>query len=272
MTAVSAASNKSGFRSLLRTIVPPLLLLVLVGLIWHVLVRQFDVPRILLPGPLDVLSAAQKNAGKLLQATAQTAFAAVAGFVLSLAVGTLIACVFSQSKIIRTSCYPYAIFLQTVPIVAIAPLIIAWSGYGFRSIVLVSFVISLFPIITNGTAGMLSPDADLLDLFRLHGAGRLQVWLRLRLPSSVPYLLTGARTSSGLAVVGAIVGEFFAGYGAKVFGIGYLLQASQGRLRTEELFAVIGASTLLGIAIFGAVNLTSTTILRRWFDQPVGTV
>lgn len=265
--SLPVASSSSRWREWLSALLPPLLLLLLVCLVWHGFVRAFQLPRILLPGPLDVLQATRTSFDKLTLAASRTALAAVSGFLLSVVSGTLIAFVFSQSKIIRTSCYPYAIFLQTVPIVAIAPLIIAWSGYGFRSIVLVSFIISLFPIITSATAGMLSADPDLLDLFRLHRASRLQTWLRLRLPASVPYILTGARASSGLAVVGAIVGEFFAGYGSQVFGIGYLIQSTQGRSRTEELFAVIGASTLLGIGIFGAVNLLSATILRRWYDR-----
>ena len=166
---------------------------------------------------------------------------------------------------IRSSCYPYAIFLQTVPIVAVAPIIVVWFGAGFHSVVLVSFMISLFPIITNVTSGMLAVDPDLLDLFRLYRASRGQVLWKLRLPHSVPFLVAGARTSSGMAVVGAIVGEFFAGNLAERHGLGYMiLQGTQ--FSTARLFAAVIASTVLGITIFGASTLIGSTVLSRWSD------
>jgi NitT/TauT family transport system permease protein len=267
MTA-SGNSNGNGkrLRELALQIAGPVAVLLLIGGVWQGCVTAFDLKPFLLPGPLKVLEAASSNASKIAAATGRTALAAVGGFLASLAAGTLIACGFSQSKLIRTSCYPYAIFLQTVPIVAIAPLIITWFGSGFRSVVIVAFIISLFPIITNATAGMLSIDPDLSDLFRLHRASRLQVWLKLRLPNSVPHILTGARTSSGLAVIGAIVGEFFAGYGSDDYGLGYLILQTSNQLRTAELFACVIASTLLGIAIFASMGMIHATILRRWYD------
>lgn len=244
----------------------PLAVLLLVGGLWQTSVEVFEIKPFLLPGPLKVLEAATANGSRIAAATGQTALAAIGGFGASLLAGTLIACGFSQSRLIRTSCFPYAIFLQTVPIVAVAPLIITWFGSGFRSVVIVAFIISLFPIITSATAGMLAVDPDLLDLFRLHRAGRMQVWLKLRLPSSVPQLLTGARTSSGLAVIGSIVGEFFAGYGADDYGLGYLILQTASQLRTAELFACVIASTLLGVAIFGAMSLLNAVVLNRWYD------
>ena len=203
---------------------------------------------------------------KFASATGVTALAATCGFVASLITGTCIACLFSQSRAIRVSCYPYAIFLQTVPIVAIAPLIITWFGSGLKSVTIVAFIISLFPIITNATTGMLSVDHDLLDLFRLHRATRLQTWIKLRFPNAVPHILTGARTSSGLAVIGAIVGEFFAGHGTDHYGLGYLILQTSSQLKTAALFTCVIASTLLGVSIFGTMNLLDTAIKRRWFD------
>jgi NitT/TauT family transport system permease protein len=262
----NSRGNGKRFRELALQIAGPVVVLLLIGGVWHGCIVAFDLKPFLLPGPLQVLEAATSNAGKIAAATGRTALAAVGGFLASLAVGTLIACGFSQSKLIRTSCYPYAIFLQTVPIVAIAPLIITWFGSGFRSVVIVAFIISLFPVITNATAGMLAIDRDLNDLFRLHRASRRQVWLKLRLPNSVPHILTGARTSSGLAVIGAIVGEFFAGYGSEHYGLGYLILQTSNQLRTAELFACVIASTLLGIAIFVSMGVIHVTILRRWYD------
>lgn len=252
---------------MLVPLLAPLALAVVFVLTWHFLVRAFDTPSFLVPAPRDVALVAAENPGKFAGATLATAKAALLGFSASFLAGTLIASAFSQSRIIRLSGYPYAIFFQTVPIVAIAPLIITWFGNGFQSVVIVAFIISLFPIITNGTSGMLAVDPDLLDLFQLHQASRWHVWFKLRLPASVPHLITGARTSSGLAVIGAIVGEFLAGYGTDQFGLGYLILMSSSQMKTAQLFAAVISSTLLGLSIFGAMSLLSSTVLARWYDH-----
>jgi len=178
--------------------------------------------------------------------------------------GSIIAMVFAQSTILRRAGYPYAIFLQTVPIVAIAPLMIAIFGQNLRSVVLIAVVISLFPIITNVTAGLMAVDPKLDELFLVLRASRWQRLLKLQIPTAVPYFVTGARTSSGLAIVGAIVGEFFAGYGQQAFGLGFLIQSNNDNLRTDKLFAAVLAAALLGILIFGVINLVSQWLLKRW--------
>jgi NitT/TauT family transport system permease protein len=251
---------------LLRTAIPPLtLLIVLLGL-WQFSVWWFELKPFLVPSPIQVAKAAVTTFGKLAAATRVSAAAALSGFAASLVVGVVVAFFFSQSRLIRVSCYPYAIFLQTVPIVAIAPLIINWFGSGFRSIVIITFIIGLFPIITSTTTGMTSVDPELLDLFRLNRASRWHIWLKLRLPNAVPHLITGARTSSGLSVVGALVGEYFAGFGVNNYGLGFLIGRNTSQMRTDELFAAVIASTLLGITIFGAVSIVGAFILNRWYD------
>lgn len=253
-------------RIALRTFAPPLILALAIGVVWQFCVWWFDVPQFVLAGPLQVVSALFKHFPEIARATGVTALAALCGFAASLVVGTLVAFAFSQARWVRLSCYPYAILLQTVPIVAIAPLIIIWCGYGFRSNVIIAFIVSLFPIITNGTTGMLAVDPDLVDLFRLHRAGRMQIWLKLRFPSAVPHLLTGAKTASGLAVIGAIVGEFFTGFEPDWYGLGYLLSGSISWMDTARTFAVITASTVLGVTIFATMSLLDATIRDRWYD------
>lgn len=255
------------FRTLAARLLPPLITLLMVVVVWDVAVRWFQIKPFLLPSPAAVAQAAWKKRLVLSQATAVTALGAICGFSASLLVGTAIAFMFSQSRAIRASGYPYAIFLQTVPVVAIAPLIVNWFGNGLQSVVLVAFIVSLFPVITNATTGMLTVDPDLLDLFRLHHSSRWQQWIKLRLPNAVPHILTGARTASGLSVIGSIVGEFFVGYGNEWVGLGYLISSSQGQLKTSELLAAVFASTLLGLVIFGSMNLLSRTVLSRWYDS-----
>ena len=207
---------------------------------------------------------------ELVAATGLTGAGALCGFVASVVAGhRLSRSLFSQSGVIRSSCYPYAIFLQTVPIVAIAPLIVTWFGSGFHSVVMIACIISLFPIITNVTTGLITVDAGLQDLFRLHRATRWQLLRKLQIPNAVPYLVTGARTSSGLAVVGAIVGEFFVGYGTQQHGLGFIILYAGPQLKTDQLFAATIASALLGIIMFAATTLVGKAVLAKWYEAPL---
>ncbi|HVX15858.1 MAG TPA: ABC transporter permease [Pirellulales bacterium] len=255
---------KRAVRWLIEFAAPPVVLFVIVVAAWHVAVVTFGIKRYIVPLPWDVLKAGWQRRDSLLSAAAMTGEAAAAGFALSLVAGFLVACVFSQSRVIERSIYPYAIFLQTVPIVAIAPLIVFWFGFGFKSVVVVAFIISIFPIITNATAGLTTLDANLLELFELAGANRWQLLIKLRLPGSVPHLVTGARVSAGLSVVGAIVGEIFAGAGADRPGLGYLIQQLSAQLRTDALFAAILMSAALGMLIFGLVNMIGRLVMKVW--------
>lgn len=251
-------------RWMLEFAAPPVVLLLVVVAIWHAAVIALGVKRYVVPLPSEVLQAGWRRSDVLFSAASMTGEAAVAGFAISLAAGFVVACLFAQSRVIERSIYPYAIFLQTVPIVAIAPLIVGWFGYGFRSVVVVAFIISIFPVITNATAGLTAIDRNLLELFELAGASRWQVLAKLRLPSSVPHLVTGARISAGLSVVGAIVGEMFAGAGASRPGLGYLIQQTSGHQRTDELFAAVLISAALGMVIFGCVSALGRLVIAWW--------
>lgn len=243
---------------------PPTGLFLIVLLSWHTATTVWHVPAYLFPSPLKVLQAASEQRQDLLRALWITGSAAGLGFVSSLCAGFVISLAFSQSPLVRRSCYPYAIFLQTVPIVAIAPLIINWFGFGFRSVVIVSFMIGLFPVITNTTTGMLAVDSRFLELFEIYNASRWQILWKLRVPNCVPFLVAGAKTSSGLSVIGAIVGEFFVGFGSTSHGLGYYITLASGQMKTDVLFAAVLTCTLLGLSVFVLVNLLSQFVLRRW--------
>lgn len=247
-----------------KVILPPSGTLLLVVGAWHGLVQILGLQPYILPGPGHVAAAIGKHFDSLLHAATLTAQAAIGGFLLSLVVGFTIAVFFSQSEWIERSLYPYAIFLQTVPIVAIAPLIVLWIGYGLVGVTVVSFIISLFPIIANTTAGLTSVSTPLRDLFALHNASRWQRLWKLQVPHAVPAMLTGARISCGLSVIGAIVGEFFTGYGTQDHGLGYLITITNSQTKTPYLFATVLFSTGLGLLFFGVVSGLSRLALRRW--------
>jgi NitT/TauT family transport system permease protein len=220
-------------RWLVEYAVPPLGLFTLILTVWEIIAARLN-QMWFLPRPTQVLSAAAENGADLLWGCCLTAEAALAGFALSLAIGLLIALGFSQSRIVQRSFLPYAIFLQTVPVVAIAPIIVTWFGWGFKSVVIVATIISVFPMITGATTGLTLVDANLLELFAIYNAARWQVLFKLRLPNSVPYLVTAAKTSCGLAVVGAIVGEMFAGNSTNSLGLGYLITQTAGQSKTKS--------------------------------------
>lgn len=233
---------------------------------WHLVAWGFDLPEALLPPPRQVLDAASDNRVALFKGFWSTGLAAAVGLAVAVAIGSTISVAFSQSRQVRMAFFPYVIFLQTVPIVAIAPLLIIWSGYQFRTVVIVTVIVALFPIVNSVTAGLTAIDRQWADLFSLYGAGRAKKLARLQIPSAVPYLVLGAKTSSGLAVIGAIVAEFFVGNGTDYDGLGTLMTKWQGFGKTDALIAAVFTSTLMGLVLFGLVHLVSRTLLRRWSD------
>ena len=251
-------------RKIFRYLLPPIVALVVLLLVWHSAVVLLDIKSYFLPSPTEVLSSAYRIRSELASAVWLTARAALCGFFLSIVFGSLVAILFAQLTWVRLGCFPYAVLLQTVPIVAIAPLMINWQGPGFASVTSIAFIVSAFPIIANVTAGLTSVNRGLLELFRLHRASRLQTAIKLQIPHAIPDLVTGARTSAGLAVIGAIVGEFFAGNTTRQHGLGFMIPQRIHWIKTDEAYAAVVAATLLGVAMFSLVSLLRGTLLARW--------
>ena len=185
--------------------------------------------------------------------------AAVVGFAASAIGGVLGGIVMSSGVWVRRALYPYALFFQIVPIVAIAPLLVIWIGYGLPTIVTSAFIVSVFPVVANTLTGILSTDPALRDLFKLYGASRTATLLRLRLPMALPAIMTGLRVAAGLAVIGTIVGEFIT-----VGGLGSVISTSGAGMRTDKVFAGIILAGVIGLALLAAINFISWLVLRRW--------
>ena len=204
----------------------------------------------LFPGPQAVGAAVVENAATLGVATLITLKEASLGYLAAIVIGVLLAAVMSQSRLIERSLYPYAVLLQTVPVVAVAPLIVLWFGYNELSVVVISFVMALFPIVNNTLLGLRSTSRTLVELFALHNKSRVTGFWKLRLPSALPSIFAGLRISAGLSVIGAIVGEFIIGSGNTQGGLGVQIVFAQGRMYTALLFAEVIAATLLGFLFF----------------------
>jgi len=164
--------------------------------------------------------------------------------------------------------FPYTVLLQTVPIVAIAPLIILWVGAGIFAVSVVTFIICLAPIIANTTQGLISVDENLIDLFLMYNASPSQVLFKLRLPNSLPSLFTGIRISAGISVIGAITGELFAG-STRVGegGLGYAIIYASNQMETAYLFALVVAATALGFSFFFIVMFLEWLALHNWHES-----
>ncbi|MFT4267355.1 MAG: ABC transporter permease [Xenophilus sp.] len=221
----------------------------------------------LLPSPQEVAAAVAENAGTLALATLATLKEAGLGYAAAIVLGVAIAAVMSQSRLLERSVYPYAVLLQTVPVVAIAPLIVLWFGYGELSVVVISFIMALFPIINNTLLGLRSTSRTLVELFQLHNDSRVTAFRKLRLPSALPSIFAGLRISAGLSVIGAIVGEFIIGSGNSQGGLGVQIVFAQGRMYTALLFAEVIAATLLGFVFFLAVSAIGRRLLRHWHES-----
>ena len=231
----------------MRNIVPPILVLILFLLIWSVAAKIYDMD-FLLPGPFKVAEAFVTDIDMVFTGAWITFQEALYGYLLAIVIGITSAAIMSQSKILERSFYPYAILLQTVPVVAVAPLIVLWFGFEMRSVIIISLIISLFPIINNTLLGLKSTSINLVELFQMHNESRFVSFFKLRLPAAIPNIIAGLRISAGLSIIGAIVGEFIIGSGSEDGGLGVQIIYAQAELETPLVMALILTATFLGFA------------------------
>ncbi|NES94443.1 MAG: ABC transporter permease [Desertifilum sp. SIO1I2] len=251
-------------------VLAPLAVGLFVLLIWDLGVRISGIPPYLLPGPILVLQTLVSDWGTLFPALLITLQITVTAFIAAAVSGLLIAILFTQSKWIERSFFPYAVILQTTPIVAIAPLIIIWlKNNTFAALVVCAWIVALFPIISNTTLGLNSIDHNLSNLFQLYRASRWQTLLYLRLPAAMPYFLGGLRISGGLALIGAVVAEFVAGTGGARSGLAYQILMASYNLQIPRMFAALLMTTGLGVAIFALLTGLSDFLLKNWHESAI---
>jgi NitT/TauT family transport system permease protein len=268
----TASGSKRGFgflRQIGRNVLPPVLWFLTILVIWQIVCTVLNVPKFLIPKPTDVIAAGVAKGDILASSVLSSFTSALIGLSLAIVVGTGISLMLSQSKTLERAIFPCLTVVQTVPFIAYAPMLVIWFGAGENTIVAIVFIISLFPIIANTTAGLTSTDHNLVSMFELYNANWWQRTNKLKIPAALPYIMTGLRISSGMAVIGAVVGEFIAGMGGLRGGLGFLIASSAARIEMGTLFAAAAASSMLGIIIFICVNLTSSHFLRHWHESAV---
>ena len=273
--AVAAAkSGKAATPWLLQPKVQRVLLPALVGLVllllWQALVSGLELPPYLVPSPLLMLQTLMTDWAALGLSLWVTVKITLLAFALATVAGVLISFVFVQSKLIETALFPYAVLLQVTPIVAVAPLIIIWVKDPVLSMVICAALVALFPIISNTTLGLRSVEPDLLAYFKLNRATRLQVLMRLRIPSALPYFFGGLRISSGLALIGAVVAEFVAGTGGQGAGLAYQILQAGFQLNIPRMFAALLLISLTGVALFVLMAWCTRRALGGWHASESG--
>jgi NitT/TauT family transport system permease protein len=263
---VSATAPVRAFT--LRSILAPVAVLAVVIGGWYLVTYQVLTPsrRFLMPPPHQVVTKGLFGpaAPDMWEALRRTATVAATGLVIAVVLGIVWAVLMAQAKWAETALFPYAVVLQCIPILALVPLIGFWFGFGFTARVFVCVLIALFPMVSNTLFGLKSVDQGLRELFALRATSRMTVLRKLEFPAAMPAIFAGLRISAGLAVVGAIVGDFFFKQGDP--GIGILIDNYRSRLQSPELFASILLASGLGVVVFAAFSWLSRRLVGAWHD------
>ena len=247
----------------------PVGMLLLLVVAWQIYVTINEVPHYILPSPVRVAQAFSTDWPVLLPALAVTLRITLTALAIALAGGVFIAILMAQSRLVELALYPYAVILQVTPIVAIAPLILIYAPTTQSALLICAWIVAFFPILSNTTQGLRSTDHNLLNLFELYGAKGWQTLFFLKIPSALPYFLTGLRIAGGLALIAAVVAEFAAGTAGAGSGLAFRLLESQYRLNIPRLFAALVLLSGSGVVIYFATSLISHLLLRNWHESVV---
>jgi ABC-type nitrate/sulfonate/bicarbonate transport system permease component len=235
--------------------VVPAILLAGGFLLWEVLVWLRDTPAWMLPPPSAIGQSLITDRAMLAEHTFATAQAALIGFGIAFLVGVGSAIAITSTRILERSLYPVIIATNAIPVIAIAPLLMIWFGYGLTPKIIVVALICFFPIAVNTIDGLRSVDREMVNLLRSLGASRWATFRLVRFPMSLPFVFSGTRVAAAVSVIGALVGEWV----GSSAGLGYLMIRSASQFQTDRVFAAIAIAALMGIAMFIAISL-----LERW--------
>ena len=252
----------------LSTYFSPIIALTIIFIIWEFLVNLFSIQLYILPAPTDIFLSLNDNLSELLLAALNTLKITLFAFLIATLIAIGLAIIFSLSKILEISLYPITVIFQVTPVVAIAPLIIIWVGLDNAeiAILILSVIVAFFPVLANTNLGFRSVDKNLKELFLINRASKWQTLTKLNLPYATPYILTGMKTSIGLALIGTVVAEFVAGTGSSA-GLSWIIIESGNRLDIAKLFSALILLVLSGIFLFLLMSSIEYSILRRWHQS-----
>lgn len=240
----------------------PLLGLLALLLGWWLLCMVSALPAYVLPTPWQVAGAAWEHRTALWTALATTGLSAALGFGLAALLGFSAGACMAKLNWLRRAFYPLSNLLQTVPIVAIAPLLTIWLGYGQPSVVACAVIVSVFPVVANTVDGLTRTDQKLHELFAMYGFSRWASFYKLQLPFAAPQIFTGLRVAAGLSVIGTVVGEFVSGYIGEDAPIGIVVLAALRESKTDLVLAAVAMSAAVGVALVALVEQVRRVVLR----------
>lgn len=249
----------------LRLVLPIAVLVLVIG-IWEAAVRIEAIPPYVLPAPALVLHTLVTDWALLGQSLLVTLATTIEGFLLAAVGGVGLAVLFSYSRVVEYSLYPYAVILQVTPVIAIAPLLLVYLQQP-TAVLVCAWIVAFFPVLANTTLGLNSVDRNLMALFSLYGASPGRVLWDLKMPSALPYMLGGLRISGGLSLVGAVAAEIAAGSGGAGSGLAFRIMEAEYRLNIPRMFAALLLLSVAGIAIFYLLTIVNYLALRRWHES-----
>ena len=243
----------------------PFVLIAILLTAWELAVRAMGVPAYFLPPPSGVAVALVENLPSLMAAAWITLSTALIALVIASIVAIAVAIIIGLNPILEAAVRPLASVLQVTPVVAIAPLVLIWAGIDHpeRAIIALAVLVAFFPIFSGAVTGLRAADPDLERLFDLYGAGRWSRVMRLRLPSSVPFLLEGHKVGAGLAIIGAVVAEFGAGSGG-VRGLAWQILDAGNKLQTARMIAALVVLGLMGVVLHALLDRSERAGLKWW--------
>lgn len=257
-------ASPSGMGSLMGRLLPPGVALGLALGLWEAGVRLGGVPVYLLPAPSTVLARLAAEPLYFLKEGAVTLLEALGGFLLGTAVALAGAVAMAHSRLLERALFPLAVLVKVTPLIAVAPLFILWFGFGPLPKVLIASLLTFFPVLVNAILGFRSVDPLALDFLRSLDASSWEVFRHLRLPSALPYLFAGFRTTLPLAVIGAVVAEWFSGD----TGLGAVIIVAYHNLDMPTLFAAVLVLAVLGVSLTGVVSWLQRRLIS-WHESEV---
>ena len=246
----------------IRGAVYPIVGAAVILIVWQFYTEFFDVSRIVLPSPIDIYRASADNWQILLRESWPTFLESVLGFALAVAIGIPFAVCVATSRVLNLTLYPILIATQSIPKVAVAPIILIWFGLGMQSKLVIAFLVAFFPIVVDTAAGMRATPAGLLELARSLRASPLQVFMKVQFPAALPFIFAGSKVAVTLAVIGAVIGEFI----GSVNGLGNLLLSANSQLDSPLAWAALVWLSVLGILLFAAV-VVAERIIMPWSES-----
>lgn len=244
-------------KTLIKKYLAPIILFFLIIIIWQVSTSLFHIPEYFLPSPANIISVTMEKADYLFFHTKVTMVEIILGFIAGVTFAIICSIGFFYSKILEKALYPILIMFNVVPKLALAPLFIIWFGYGLLPKIVISALVSFFPVLVSTITGLKSVNPEIIDLMDTISATKTQILRKIRFPNALPHIFSGLKVSITLSVIGAIIGEFV---GANK-GLGYVIMISNIQLKTSLMFSALTIISIIGILLFWITTLFEKKIL-----------